>query len=54
MGGSCVSRYKSLYSQLTEADHANLQGLASGKCHFSFTTQGWSYESQTVGTVPFK
>ena len=34
LGGSCVSRYKSLYSQLTEADHANLQGLASGKCHF--------------------
>ena len=25
------SRYKSLYCQLTEADHANLQGLASGK-----------------------
>jgi len=27
--GSFGSRYKSLYCQLTEADHANLQGLAS-------------------------
>ncbi len=29
--GPFGSRYKSLYCQLTEADHANLQGLASGK-----------------------
>ena len=28
-GGSFRSRYKSLYCQLTEADHTNLQGLAS-------------------------